>query len=240
LDWNASLYQQRHSFVWKSGEDLLALLRPEPGERVLDIGCGTGALSAQIAGAGARVTGLDKSATMLEQARAAYPAIEFLEADICEFEPAEPYDAIFSNAALHWVKPPEAAARRMYEALKPGGRLVLEMGGAGNVGGLLAAAGALLGEKAENPWYFPALGEYAALLEDAGFEVTYALLFDRVTPLEGGEAGFGNWLEMFAPAWRASLLTPLTELVRPRYWNEQAGEWRMDYRRLRMAARRPQ
>lgn len=239
MDWNASLYEQRHSFVWKSAEDLIDLLHPAAGERILDIGCGTGQLTAKLAATGASVTGLDSSAAMLEQARTAYPALTWIHASLPDFETAEPYDALFSNAALHWIRPPEQAARRMFDALKPGGRLVAEFGGAGNVASLLNAAQETFGGQADVPWYFPGIGEYAALLESCGFEVVYALLFDRLTPLEGGQDGLANWLSVFAPQWRASVLEPLQEKVRPTLYDPASGQWRMDYRRLRIAARKP-
>lgn len=249
MDWNANLYSQRHSFVWKHGEDLIGLLAPQPGERILDAGCGTGQLTAALASSGARVTGLDNSPAMIEAARAACPAAEFILASLTEFEAAEPFDAVFSNAVLHWVRPPEQAARRIAAALKPGGRFVAELGGTGNVATLLDAANALLGERGHaprQPWYFPSIAEYSTVLEDAGLEVTYALLFDRLTPLEGGEEGLANWFEVFGrnlvqdePQWRASVLPALKERVRPRLFDPSNQQWAADYRRLRIAARKP-
>jgi len=252
LDWNATLYEQRHSFVWKRGEDLIELLSPEPGERILDVGCGTGRLASQIAATGARVTGLDLSPSMLEQARLACPRGEFIEGDLLEFRTSEPFDGIFSNAALHWIKPADRAAQRMFDALKPGGRLVAELGGTGNVASLVRAANESLTEmgfkreSSEMPWYFPSIGEYSQVLERAGFEVVYAILFDRLTPLEGGEEGLRDWLAVFgAPLaqgseeWKASLFNRMTEKLKPQMFDAVSGEWRVDYRRLRIAARRP-
>src|SRR5690349_15682269 len=117
--WDSSLYDQAHSFVWKFGADLLPLLHPKAGERILDVGCGTGHLTSQIAESGATVVGIDSSPEMIEQARAAYPNIEFRIADATTFAVAEPFDAVFSNAALHWVKAAEAAVSRISAALKP-------------------------------------------------------------------------------------------------------------------------
>jgi trans-aconitate 2-methyltransferase len=191
LDWNATLYEHRHSFVWRSGEDLIDLLQPQPNERILDAGCGTGQLTAKLAATGASVTGLDNSPTMLEAARAACPAAAFIQADLLDFSPEEPFDAIFSNAALHWILPPDQAARRLAAALKPGGRLVAELGGTGNAATLLDAASALLsahGPAPHNPWFFPSIGEYSALLEQAGLEVVYAILLD-CDPLAASSAG---------------------------------------------------
>jgi trans-aconitate methyltransferase len=108
--WDPAQYQKKHSFVWRYGADLLDLLAPQPGERILDVGCGTGQLTAEIAGRGAHVIGLDRSAEMLADARRNFPHLEFVEADAAHFEFSEPFDAVFSNAALHWVK--DAPPRR--------------------------------------------------------------------------------------------------------------------------------
>src|SRR5207302_10671977 len=102
--WDAGLYDGRHAFVWKHGASLVGLLAPRPGERVLDLGCGTGHLTAALAAAGAGVVGLDRSEEMLAQARSAYPALEFVCGDARDFRFGEPFDAVFSNAALHWVR----------------------------------------------------------------------------------------------------------------------------------------
>ena len=144
MEWNATLYQQSHSFVWRGGEDLISLLAPQPGERILDVGCGAGQLTARLAESGARVTGLDSSAAMLEQARLHCPTLEFVASDLLAYEPAEPFDGILSNAALHWIQPASAAVRRLHAALKPGGRMAVELGGTGNVASVLRAAAELL------------------------------------------------------------------------------------------------
>lgn len=246
--WNAGLYDQRHSFVYQHGADLLELLAPQAGERILDLGCGTGHLTAQIAVRGARVLGLDASAEMVDQARRNHPQLAFEIADATQFEVAQPFDAVFSNAVLHWVRPPEKAVERIAAALKPGGRFVTEFGGKGNVAAILDAVGqavnAALGRDAGdvNPWYYPSVGQYAAMLEARDFEVRYATLFDRPTPLEEGEQGMANWLAMFgapcfamlAEADRPRALADAVERARPRLYRD--GQWTADYRRLRVVA----
>ena len=170
-DWNASLYDTSHAFVWQFGRALVPLLEAGPGERILDVGCGTGRLTAEIAESGARVVGIDYSPAMVAQARENYPSLEFAARDVCEMEYAEEFDAVFSNAVLHWVKPPIAAARAMARALKPGGRLVAELGGHGNVAALVDAAYRALRQlgipqpEVLDPWYFPSVAEYTGLLE---------------------------------------------------------------------------
>src|SRR5579864_6071694 len=193
--WDAALYDARHSFVWKYGAEVIELLAPRKGERILDVGCGTGHLSRQIALSGADVTGLDRSPAMIEQARKSYPEMKFIQGDAADFEVAEPFDAIFSNAALHWVKRAGQAAACIAGALKPGGRFVAEFGGKRNLAAFhgaiksaMQAMGCAVGEDLDL-WYFPSIGEYASLLEANHLAVTYAVLFDRLTPLDEGENG---------------------------------------------------
>jgi trans-aconitate methyltransferase len=243
--WNTALYDNQHAFVWKYGAALIELLAPQPEERILDLGCGTGHLTAQIAAAGAQVLGIDASPEMVAEARRNHPPLRFETADARSFEFGSDFDAVFSNAVLHWVQPPEQAVRKIAAALRPGGRFVAEFGGKGNTQTII---GALLAEGARrgiaelvNPWYFPGIPVYAALLESHGFEVTFATLFDRWTVLEG-ETGLRNWYEMFAgrlldrfpSAERESVLATLEQQLRPALYCD--GQWRADYRRLRIVA----
>ena len=241
--WDAGLYDDKHAFVWRHGASLVELLGPQPGERILDLGCGTGHLTARIAESGATVVGLDHSAEMLEQARAAYPRLQFVQGDAREFTFAEPFDAVFSNAVLHWVRPPEAVVRRVRDALRSGGRFTAELGGRGNVRrietALRTAEERLNLQLSGSPWYFPGVGEYASLLEAEGLEVRYAVLFDRATPLEG-EDGLREWVKMFGRAVldaipaerREAFLTAVEEAARPELYRD--GGWFADYRRLRV------
>lgn len=241
--WDAARYQDKHSFVWRYGADLLELLAAQPGERILDLGCGTGQLTAQIARSGARVTGLDYSADMLADARKNFPGLTFVSGDASAFDFSEPFDAVFSNAVLHWVKNADGAAASIARALRPGGRFVAEFGGKGNIATVQAALRALLGPgaDAQSPWYYPSIGEYSAVLERHGFEVRNASLFDRPTPLEG-ENGLDQWLRMFgqtylgklSPEQGDGLVRQLEELLRPALYSD--GVWTVDYRRLRVVA----
>lgn len=241
--WDAARYQDHHSFVWRFGANLIELLDPKPGERILDLGCGTGQLTAEIARLGAQVVGLDKSAQMLAEARKNFPALAFVEADAANFEFAEAFDAVFSNAALHWVKDAEGAARSIAGALRPGGRFVAEFGGHGNIASVMAALRHVLGPGADgqSPWYYPSIGEYTPLLERHGFEVRNASLFDRPTPLEG-ENGLKQWLLMFCQAYLRALtsdragevINQLLAELRPVLYRD--GVWTVDYRRLRILA----
>lgn len=246
--WNPSLYDSMHSFVWQRGADLLALLAPQPGERILDAGCGTGHLTAQLAAAGARVTGIDSSSAMIREAQRNYPELEFLLADARDLHFEEAFDAVFSNAALHWVRQPERVAESIHRALQPGGRFVAELGGKGNIAKFVAAllrARADIGFPLSSdalPWYYPSIGEYASVLETHGLEVTFTVLFDRLTALEGGEAGLENWIHMFGASFTGSLpaekqtelIRRLESLLRGELFRE--GVWHLDYRRLRIIA----
>lgn len=243
--WDAEQYEGKHSFVWRLGAGVIELLAPRPGERILDLGCGTGQLTAEIAKQGAQVVGLDNSTNMIGQARQNYPGIAFVLADAAGFRLEEPFDAVFSNAALHWVRNADAAAESIALALKPGGRFVAEFGGYGNTRSILHALRTALGPKADArcPWYYPSIAEYSSLLERHGLEVRQAELFDRLTPLEG-ENGMEEWLRMFCgayfqdlPAAEASAMRrEVVELLRPERYLD--GIWTVDYRRLRIAARR--
>jgi len=226
---------------------LVDLLEVQPGQRILDVGCGTGTLTEKIAALGATVVGTDRSPDMVRQAREKFPHLRFEVMDARELSFAEPFDAVFSNATLHWIKEAGQVASAVAGALKLGGRFVAEFGGKGNVAGVVQAverAWKSLGLTAElpNPWYYPSIAEYSTVLEVAGLEVTYAILFDRPTPLEDGERGLRNWLQMFAssiiqtiPAeQRETLVAEIERHARATLWQED--HWVLDYRRLRIVA----
>jgi trans-aconitate methyltransferase len=246
--WNSELYDSKHGFVSQLGSDLVELLAPKKGEHILDLGCGTGHLAQQIAAHGARVTGLDSSAEMIERARLNYPDLELVQGNGADFAFDEPFDAVFSNAALHWIHAADDVVRCVWQALRPGGRFIAEFGGKDNVRAILAAyyaslsaAGHSLPE--QEPWYFPSLGEYATVLEKQGFRVVYAVHFDRPTPLEG-EDGMRNWLAMFGnhllsvipESERDVFIADAERRMRPTLY--QNGKWYADYRRLRVVAQR--
>ncbi len=246
-DWNAKSYDETHDYVWQMGAGVVELLQPQAGELILDLGCGTGHLTAQIAARGAKVVGFDASPAMLKTARREFPHLDFRLADARDFDFPERFDAVFSNAALHWIHESELAIERVAHHLKPGGRFVAEMGGQGNVAALETAlrdaAQSLHLPPFEDFNYFPSVGEYAALLENGGFEVNFATLFDRPTPLDGPR-GARNWLVQFRGAYLDSLQTKRREAVleeaekrlRPILFRD--GQWFADYRRLRFVARK--
>ena len=138
---------------------LIELLDPQPEERILDLGCGIGGLSARIEESGAKVVGLDRLGVLLEQARYKFPGIEFVEADLFDYAPAEPFDAVFAHAVLDWIRPPAKAIARIHQMLRSGGRLAAAIGGANETARQLEA------------YYAPTPKEYSKLLKKAGFSV---------------------------------------------------------------------
>jgi trans-aconitate methyltransferase len=247
--WDAGLYDDKHSFVWKLAAGVLELLDAKPGERILDLGCGTGHLTARIAETGANVVGVDRSPEMIHQAKERYPSLRFEVMDAQEIQLDSQFDAVFSNATLHWIKEPERAITGIKKSLRPGGRFVAEFGGKGNTGELIKAVRRSwqklgIAGSAPHPWYYPSPAEYAGLLEQHGFEVIQATIFDRPTPLDDGEHGLRNWLEMFGSAFieglpeatREHLLVEIERELRPKLFRD--NHWVMDYRRLRIVASR--
>lgn len=243
--WDASLYDSRHQFVSQHGAGLVELADPQQGERVLDLGCGTGKLLDSLAANGALVTGLDSSAAMIEKARAVYPQYTLQVGNARNFSFPAPFHLIFSNATLHWV--PEAAdvARSVERALRPGGRFVAEFGGEGNCARIVKAvlqAGQELGLTLESPWYYPSLAAYVKVLDEAGLEVRFAEIFDRPTKLDDPVTGLRDWLHMFGgrfldrvpEAQQPQFLSRVEDLTRSRLHRD--GHWFADYRRLRVVA----
>ena len=248
--WDAAKYDSCGGFVWEHGADLVEWLAPGPRDRVLDVGCGTGHLTSRIAESGADVLGIDASESMVLQARSNYPHLRFEVLDAREMNLESQFDAVFSNAVLHWITEPDAAAAGILDALKPGGRFVAEFGGRGNIGTIIEAVHRAR-ESIQAPpikrvsWYFPCADEYASLLERLGFTVVCARLFDRPTRLGEGDGTMTTWLQMFAEP----LLSDLTESQRHsvcsiaedvlRLKLAADGVWIADYVRLRVKAERP-
>jgi trans-aconitate methyltransferase len=244
--WDADRYQRQFGYVSGMAGDLVELLGPRPGEVVCDLGCGTGELAAAIAATGARVLALDSDPAMVAAARRRLGEDRVLLADGHAFTLAEPVDAVFSNAALHWMPRPAEVIGRVRAALRPGGRFVAELGGAGNIDAILAAFAAATAEAGlpapPNPWYFPTPGRYATLLEAGGFRVARMEHFPRPTPLAGGDHALADWLAMFGRSLTAAVPAELlgevvartAELAAPRLRRD--GRWVADYWRLRFVA----
>jgi trans-aconitate methyltransferase len=244
--WDAGQYAQRGRFVADLAGGVFDLLAPQVGERILDLGCGDGALTAKIAESGAEVVGVDSSPSMVEAAKALGLDARLTNAESLPFE-AE-FDAVFSNAALHWMRNQEAMLTGIHRALKPGGRFVVEMGGRGNIAAIRVALAGVLKQWGLDAYtmennFFPSDKQYRARLESAGFAVDEIGLIPRPTPLP--ETGMQGWLETF----RRGLLEQLSAerrelaieetvaLLKPVLYSEESG-WIADYVRLRFRARK--
>lgn len=240
--WNAEKYARHAGFVSGMALPVVALLNPRGGERILDVGCGDGTLAVVIEQAGAKVVGIDSSVEMVEKARA--KGIESYVMSATELAFENEFDAVFSNAALHWIKDARAALDGICRALKPGGRLVAELGGAGNIRHLTDAMQAVFDRHREygrfdNPWYFPGEAEYGKALSDSGFRVDSSELIPRPTPVDD----IDNWLEVFAngiisrltPPQRAVFNREVRSLLEPQIYSDADG-WVADYVRLRVSA----
>jgi SAM-dependent methyltransferase len=246
--WEPDGYQRHAGFVPELGQEILRWLAPQPGERILDVGCGDGALTARLVEAGARVVGLDASSAMVDRAKA-----RGVDAHVgngtaiasCSPVGQHTFDAVFSNAALHWMRPPEAVVSGVLAVLREGGRFVAEFGGHGNVAAIRVALAAALNHhhvdaEALDPWYYPTAEEYGALLESHGLRVHRAELFARPTPLPTGIEG---WLHTFAQPFlgavpseeRDAVIADVQRRLRS-ILCDASGNWTADYVRLRIAA----
>ncbi len=248
ISWDAAKYTHDFSFVHQYGAALLDLIDGE-GLSVLDLGCGNGALTAELAARGHDAEGMDASGDLLQTARANHPELRFRQGDAADFQAEPPYDAVFSNAVFHWIdreKQPGMIAC-VYNALKPGGQFVFEFGGYGNNARIHAALGREFEKRGlayRMPFYFPAIGEYAALLERGGFQVRLALLLDRPTKLKG-EDGLYDWIRMFVKTPFQGIEPDLGEEIMRSAAKElegalrHGGDWYADYVRLRCKAVKP-
>lgn len=242
--WNPSNYAQHGRFVADLAGDVFMLLQPVPGERILDLGCGDGALTQKLVAAGANVVGVDASAEMVRAAQALGLDARVMSAEALEF--STEFDAVFSNAALHWMRDQDAVLAGVRRALKAGGRFVAEMGGHGNIAAIDVALAAVcsrwgLDAYAASHNYYPTPASYRARLERHCFIVDEALLIPRPTALPA--SGMRGWIETFrkglldqlTPEGREAVLTEAVDLLKPALCDEK-GNWTADYVRLRFRA----
>lgn len=239
--WNAARYAADARFVADLAAPLVDLLAPQPGEAILDLGCGDGALSAAIEARGARVIGIDASADMVAAARARGIDARLMPGEAITFDRA--FDAVFSNAALHWMANLAPVFAGVARALKPNGRFVAEMGGEGNVASVVAALDQAFRRRrltASCPWTFPSPPAVAGLLAEQGFRIETLELFQRPTRLPGDLADWlqvfaGDYLALLPAAERSGLVEEIRAALYPRLHSD--GGWTLDYVRLKFSAR---
>ena len=246
--WSATAYAANAHFVPALGQPVLDLLQPRSGERILDLGCGDGALTEKLVALGAQVVGIDSSPDMIAAALQRGIDARVMDARTLVFE--NEFDAVFSNAVLHWIKDdPDAPIASAFRALRAGGRFVGELGGHACVGAITVALVATLERRGVKdavsriPWYFPTAEDYELRLARAGFVPQSVQLIPRPTPLPTGMRG---WLETFANPFtaalpreeRGSFLDEVTALLKP-ILCDAGGRWTADYTRVRFAAIRP-
>ena len=248
FEWNPTLYNDQHDFVHKFGEEVVSLLNPQKDEVILDLGCGTGDLTKRISSSCKEVIGLDSSLEMIQVAGKKYPEISFYHIDAKDLDLNVTFDAVFSNAVLHWIIEPELIIQNINRHLKMGGRFVAEFGGKGCVKKIISALTDILDSKRViypaigESLYYPSISEYSKLLEQNGFEVSLAILFDRPTELKGGLAGLRNFILMFFN-WLFDNVSEQEKLeyigiVEKRLKDELLYDstWIVDYRRIRILA----
>lgn len=244
-EWQAQSYAHHARFVAELALPVVDLLAPQQGEEILDLGCGDAALACEIANRGGNVIGVDESPSMVNAALAA--GVKTVRADACALPFGQRFDAVFSNAVLHWIDTPDLAIKAVREVLKPDGRFVAEFGGHGCVATILTAMRAVArtwgyDEALVCPWYFPTVDEYRQRLENGGFTVSYIELIPRPTPLATGIEG---WLETFrAPFFaqfpekdRNAVRRQVISLIEPSLCDD-SGNWTADYVRVRFAAQK--
>ena len=243
--WDPQRYARNARFVSDLGMPVVELLAPQPGERILDLGCGDGALTAKLVAMGCEVVGVDASEAQIRGAREIGLDAHVMDGEQLTFE--HEFDAVFSNAALHWMRHPNDVIAGVKRALRPHGRFVAEMGGHRCVEKIRTALVDALNRRGLDgegavPWYFPTVEDYSERLIKGGFTVKYLALIPRPTPLPGDVTG---WLETFAetfiaklpPAERPAFIAEVREVLRAELC-DGSGKWTADYTRLRFAAHR--
>ena len=245
MKWNSKLYNNNHDFVAEYGKGLLEFVPEDKTQKILDLGCGTGVLTAELAQRGGYVLGIDGSSEMIETAKHTYPSLDFEVMDALKMSYLQQWDVVFSNAVFHWILDHDLLIQQIKSALKPSGTLICEFGAYGNIqtieNGLknaLEKKGLLLSSK----FNFPTVEIFGSLLEKHGFSIDKIYDYDRPTPLKDGEEGLCKWakqffetdLRKFSENERNLILNDMMDVVREKLWN--GSYWTADYRRLRVIA----
>lgn len=244
MKWNATTYDNHHDFVAEYGKGLLELIPQKKVQRILDIGCGTGTLTQQLAEYG-EVLGIDGSKEMIAQAKAHYPEVNFQVMDALQLSFENEWDLVFSNAVFHWIHNQRQLIAVIHRSLVEGGQLICEFGAYGNIQIIEESFQMALkkfGYTYQSKFTFPKTAEFAQLLETQGFIIDAIFDYDRPTVLTDGEQGLASWgqqffeteLAKFSLEEQEQLMTAFVEAARDKLW--QGNAWIADYRRLRVVA----
>lgn len=244
-EWNTDLYDSKHNFVAEYGKGLLEFVPRNDNQNILDLGCGTGVLTAKLADLGEKVIGVDSSENMIRKAYRQYPDIEFKVCDALALPFSDEFDVVFSNAVFHWINDHNALLCNIHKVLKKNGLLVCEFGANGNIATIENAFAQVCGELGYeyNPKFnFPTSENFADLLQKNGFIIDKVYDYDRPTPLKDNENGLSNWmkqffaseLELIPEKIQVEIFKKVEDLTKDTLWNGR--EWVADYRRLRAIA----
>lgn len=245
MKWDSGLYDDKHGFVAEYGKGLLEFVPVDKSNKILDIGCGTGTLTHELAKQCQYVLGIDGSPQMIETATKQYPDLDFQVINALALPYKQEWDVIFSNAVFHWISDHDGLLGQISKSLKPSGLLICEFGAYGNIHLIEQGFSEVLEEKGysyQSKFNFPTVDAFSELLTKNNFSIQTIYDFDRPTPLQDGEHGLYNWtsqffqgeLSRFTEAEQEEILRSLEQKVRSQLWNGE--HWSADYRRLRAIA----
>lgn len=245
MKWNSDLYDNKHSFVAECGKAMINFVNVSENQKILDLGCGTGVLTNELAKNGATVIGTDLSKDMINKAKSNYPNLTFRVEDATNLPFKNEFDTVFSNAVFHWIANQEKLLYSVYNSLKDNGTLICEFGAKNNISQIQTAFEKVIGQKGHSycsPFFFPTKEEYKLLLEKAGFEVKHIIEYDRPTPLTNGEKGLRNWIQQFFASdlikfsyeEKEQILFEVEKLCKKSIWEKE--QWVADYRRIQIIA----
>ncbi len=243
MKWDSRLYDKSQAFVSEYGNELISFIPLNKQQCILDLGCGTGDLTQKLSEISSCIIGIDASKEMIQAAKKKYPHLNFEVMDACHLQWKNQFDVVFSNAVFHWIADQERLLKGIYVALKNNGKLVCEFGASGNIAQIEKAYGLVLESSSKeyiNPFYFPTVEEYSALLQTAGFKIEKIYDYDRPTPLPDGKDGLRKWmmqffadrLSMYDKAKQMVIFENVEKILEKKMFD--GTKWTADYRRIRV------